>query len=155
MRSRIALGTIGALIMAYGAWRLLGTAGLTRPRTVGEWLIAALILHDGVLVPVTMTLGFVLNATLGPRARRYVAGALVAAALVTVVALPLIYRRGTVPPSTTLETQNYGSHLALIVALIAVVSAGSYAVRALRDRRVDRVSDTNDRPPTDHSSSSP
>jgi hypothetical protein len=155
MRTRIALGTIGALIMAYGAWRLLGTAGLTRPKTVGEWLVAALVLHDGVLVPVTMTVGFVLSATLRPRARRYVTGALVTAGLVTVVALPLIYRRGTVPHVTALETQNYGSHLALIVVLIAVVTGGAYAVRALRDRRVQRVSEANDRPPTDHSSSSP
>jgi hypothetical protein len=155
MRTRLVLGAVGLLVMTYGAWRVLGTAHLTRPKTLGVWLLAALVLHDAVLVPVTLTVGFVLGALVRPRARRYIQGALVASGLVAAVAVVLIYRRGRAARITTLETQNYAAHLLVIVAAIAAVSAGAYAVRVVRDARSQRASAANVRPPADHDSARP
>lgn len=155
MRTRIALGTIGVLILAYGSWRLLGTPRLTRPTTVGVWLLAALVLHDAVLAPLTIAVGFLLGAVLRPRARRYVAGALVAGGLVTAVALPIVYRRGQAPPGTTLEAQDYVGHLLLILAAIAAVTAGAYVIRVVRDRTSQPDNEANDLPPADQVSTTP
>jgi hypothetical protein len=149
MRIRMMLGTLGTLTILYGAWRIIGTARLTRPTTLAEWLIGAVIAHDAVIAPATMVVGLALNKVVAPRARRYVVGALIASALVTAVAVPLIYRRGTQPRSTTLEAQDYGLHLAVLVGLIAAAAAAAYFVRVLRDRRAQQLSDANDRPPAD------
>lgn len=151
-RTRLILGAIGVLVMAYGAWRILGTARLTRPRTLAVWLVAAVVLHDGVLAPLTMTAGYILGRIFRPRARRYVVGGLVTAAMVTAVAIPLIHRRGTQPTSTTLEVQDYTTHLVVILGVIAAVTTIGYLARLARDRQ--RMSVANERPSEDHASPS-
>ena len=83
-----------------------------------------------------------------PRARTYVQGGLVCAALLTVIALPLIYRRGHAAAGLTLLEQNYAAHLAVLLGIVAGVACAAYAVRVLRDRR-QRVRSANERPPTD------
>lgn len=93
MRTRITLGALGVLTIVYGTWRIVSTARLTRPMAVLEWLVGAVVIHDGVIAPLTVLAGFALGRITAPRARRYAAGALVASALVTAVAVPLIYRR--------------------------------------------------------------
>jgi hypothetical protein len=87
-----------------------------------------------------------------PRARRYVQGALVAIGLVTIVAIPLIYRHDKSQPGQALLIQNYVGHLAAIGGLIAAAAATAYAVRVLRDRAgapAQLSSATNVRPPED------
>lgn len=158
MRTRGVLGVLGALVVVYGVWRITGTARLTRPRVLAEWLIGAVVVHDGILAPLSLAVGFALNKVTAPRARRYIAGALIASALVAAVAAPLIYRRGTQPRSTTLEVQNYALHLMVLVALICSGALVAYLSRVARDRRgsgggAQLVSDTNERPSSDQVSS--
>ena len=154
-RTRLMLGIAGGALMAYGAWRILGTAQLTRPRTLALWLVGAVVVHDGVLAPMTMTIGYVLGKIFRPRGRRYVAGALVTAAMLTAVAAPLVHRRGRGPAGSTLETRDYASNLVLLLAAVALVSTVAYLVRVLRDGRRQRSSETNVLPPADQTSSTP
>ncbi len=93
----------------------------------------AVALHDGVLAPLTVGTGLVLTR-LPPRGRRYLQGALVVAALVTVIALPLINRRDTQPAAESILMRDYATNLALLLGLVAAVSAALYAVRVVRDR---------------------
>ncbi|HJQ44466.1 MAG TPA: hypothetical protein VJ831_15360 [Jatrophihabitantaceae bacterium] len=156
-RTRWLLGAAGVAIIGYGAWRILGTARLTRPRTLGLWLMGALIVHDGVVAPVTSSAGWLLGRISRPRARRYLSGALVAGAIVTAVALPLIHRRGHAQPGSTLLTRNYETNLTLILSGIAAVAVVAYLQRLIRDRRAQtgqRSSETNVRPPDDQDSAS-
>lgn len=137
-RTRVALGASGVLLAGYGAWRILTTARLTRPKELGEWLAGALVLHDALLAPATVVLGVGFHRLLvgrAPRAARYLAGALVVAAMVTVVAVPLIHRRGHTPSGSALEARNYGGGLTVVLGVVAGVALLAYAVRAARDRR--------------------
>jgi hypothetical protein len=136
MRSRIALGTAGALLILFGAFRILTNTGQSDPVGLVEWLVAAVVLHDGVLVPLTITVGALLTRFVRPRPRRYLQGGLITAALVTAIAVPLIYRHGSQPRAKSLELQNYGLHLAVLVGLIAAFVAVAYAARVLRDRQL-------------------
>lgn len=97
------------------------------------WLGATLVVHDAVLVPVVMTVGAVLSTVVPRRVRLPLQWFLVSGALVTVIALPQIYRRGSQTPSKTLLTQDYGGHLLLILGLLAVVAV-TYALAVLRRR---------------------
>ncbi|PZS18469.1 MAG: hypothetical protein DLM57_06325 [Pseudonocardiales bacterium] len=152
---RIGLGAVGTLGIGYGAYRLLGNPTVSKPMKLGEWLIGTLILHDFVLTPVVLAVGWLLTRVVRPRARRYVQGALVSGALVSVIAIPLIYRRGKGLPGKALLEQNYAAHLTLILGAIAAVTAVAYATRVIRDRQTQRANDTNVRPPADQASGTP
>jgi hypothetical protein len=151
MRTRLMLGTLGALLGGYGAFRILQQPERSHPTELAKWLVAAVIVHDGVIAPVTIALGFVIATVVRPRARRYLQGALIAGLLMTAVAAPLIYRHGTQPAGTVLTSQDYVAHVAWLWVLIAAGAATAYLVRVVGDRG-QRASEAKDRPPTDHDS---
>jgi hypothetical protein len=148
MRTRVLLGAVGTFGIGYGAFRLLEQQQVSQPWYLVRWLVAALVLHDGVLAPATFAIGALLSATVRPRARRYLQGALVTGGLVTLIAAPLIYHRGTQPAAKVLLDQDYAGHLAVVLAMIGVVTAAAYVVRVVRDRS------RNVRPSTVHTSDS-
>jgi len=152
---RLVLGALGLFLLGYGAYRLLGNPNASHPPRLATWLIGAIVLHDFVLTPVVLGVGFVITRTIRPRARRYVQGALVASALVTAITIPMIYRRGKGLPGKTLLERNYAANLALIVALIAAVTALAYLGRVSRDRRTQRGSAAKVRPPATQTSGTP
>jgi hypothetical protein len=145
-KTRWLLGFIGLVGIAWGARLILINQRISKPFKLLEWLIAAVILHDGILVPATLVLGTIITVVIPPRARRYVQGALIAIALVTAVAVLEIYRQGDQEPSLSLLQQNYAAHLALVAAIIAAITAVAYFVRVLRDHH-QPISATNVRPP--------
>ena len=151
MRTRLALGCAGAALILFGVYRILQNSDRTDPRGLARWLIGAVVIHDGIIVPSTMLIGFVLTRLFRPRMRRYVQGALVTSALITIIAIPLIDRRGSQPAVKALEQQNYGLHLGILVALVFGVAALGYLIQVLRDRR-GAVNVTNVRPPAVHDS---
>jgi hypothetical protein len=133
MRTRLLLGSAGAALMLFGVFRILQNSGYTNPKGLARWLIGAVVIHDGIIVPSTMLVGFVLTHLFRPRIRRYIQGALVASALITVIAIPLIDRRGSQPAVKALEQQNYGLHLGILVALVFAVAAIAYLAQVLRE----------------------
>ena len=68
------------------------------------------------------------------RGRRYLQAALIMAVPVTVIALPLIYRQGSQPPSKALLLQNFTANLGLLLGIIAALCLVGYAIRVARDR---------------------
>ena len=147
---RILLGTVGVALLGYGGYQLLNNSSVTHPVEVATWLVIALAVHDGVIAWVVVVVGWLIARVVPPRARAYVQGGLICAALITLIALPLIYRRGKAEPGLTLLTQNYPAHLAVLLGMVAAVTAAAYGVRAARDRA--GRSSANDRPPPDQSS---
>lgn len=124
----LALGLVGAGLLLTGVD--LGTLAL-----LALWLVGAVVIHDGLVSPLVIGVGWVLHHTVPARARRYLQGGLVAAALITVVAVPMIAQQGAQLASKALLQQNFGSNLALLVGLVAAVSLLLYAVRVARDAR--------------------
>jgi hypothetical protein len=132
---RTILAAAGLLLVAFGVFRLLTeipTGSLIR---LGIWLLAALIIHDAVISPAVAGVGWTLRRNVPDRGRRYLQWALIMIVVVTVIALPMIFLRGSQPPVKALLLRDYAANLTLLIGLIAGVTAMSYAVRVFRDRR--------------------
>ncbi len=130
---RIALCVAGGLLLGFGAFRLVTTLDPADLLVLALWLIVAIAVHDGVIAPLTAGTG-VLLTRVPPRARRYLQGALVVGALVTFIATPLIYRRGTQPEVKAILLRNYAGNLTLLLGLTAAVALALYTARAFRER---------------------
>ncbi len=131
---RIALSLGGVLLLTFGAFRLVTQLDASDLAALALWLVAAVLLHDLVIAPITVGTGVVLTSV-PPRARRYLQGALLVGALITVIAIPLIGRRGTQPESKAILLRDYSANLALLLGLTAAIALVLYAVRVLREHR--------------------
>jgi hypothetical protein len=145
--ARWLLGGLGVLALSYGMWRIFQFSTATRPGQLGRWLVAALVLHDGILAWLVAGAGWLLGRYVPGRARSYLQGALITSGLVALVAAPLIYRQGRSQPGQALLERDYLGNLAVIFACIAVVTGIAYLARVRRERRV-----TNVRPSADQTS---
>jgi hypothetical protein len=148
--TRVLLGAAGLFLLGWGVYHLLQDHAATHPTEVAVWLVIALAVHDGVIAWAVVVVGWLISRVVPPRARAYLQGGLICAALITLIALPLIYRRGKAARGLTLLTQNYPAHLAVLLGMVAAATVGAYALRVVRDRP-DR-SRANERPSTDQSS---
>ncbi len=131
-RQRIALACSGIALGLFGVFRLLTEIPITSDLLLVGWMIAAVVIHDGVLSPLVLGLG-VLLGRVSPRARRYLQSALVVAGLVTAIALPLIARHGSQPQVKAILQRNYAGNLTIIVSIVGVLALVLYAVRVARD----------------------
>ena len=131
---RIILAILGILVLLYGIVNLFIHIPIQTLLMVAVWLVAALIIHDAVIAPSVVGVGWLLRRFLPDRARRYVQMGLIMAAAVTIIAIPMIIREGSQPPQKTLLIQNYAANLALLLGIIAGVTAAAYVVRVARDR---------------------
>ena len=130
---RIILAAAGILLGLFGVYRLFTQIPLSSLVALGVWLLAALLIHDGLLAPAVVGLGLLLRRFVPDRGRRYLQAALLMGALVTVVAVPMIYLRGSQPLVKALLLRNYGPNLTLILGLIAAITLSLYAIRVARD----------------------
>jgi len=130
---RIVLAIAGLLLGAFGVFRLLTEIPTGSVNKLAIWLVAALIIHDLVIAPSVVGLGWALRRGVPDRERRYLQVALIMIAVVTVIALPMIVLRDSQPPVKALLLRDYTANLALLIGLIAAVTAASYAVRVARD----------------------
>lgn len=130
-RQRFALGAAGILLGLYGGLRLVSQNSLTDLFFIGVWLVGAVAVHDGLVSPAVLVVGRALTR-IPPQARRYLQSALLVGALVTVIALTLIYREDSQPASKALLVNDYRPRLGVLLAGIAVVSLVGYAVQVAR-----------------------
>ncbi len=143
---RIGLGVAGILLMLFGAFRLFTEITPADLIVLAVWLIGALVIHDGILSPAVVAVGWAVSRVTPPRARRYLQAGLIMAAIVTVIAIPMIYRRDSQPKSKAILQQNFGVNLTVLLALIAAGTLIAYAVAAARRPRIG---------PSDHADVSP
>ncbi|MBV9592662.1 MAG: hypothetical protein JO147_02520, partial [Actinobacteria bacterium] len=69
LRLRVGLAAVGIAGIGYGAYLVLTDQRDDHPAQLAKWLVGAVVLHDGVLVPVTLGAGFVISRLVPPRAR--------------------------------------------------------------------------------------
>jgi hypothetical protein len=131
---RIALGVAGGLLLTFGLFRLVTELDTADLFVLGLWLAAAVVLHDGFIAPITVGTGLALTRV-PPRARRYLQGALLVGALITIIAIPLIWRQGTQPESKALLLRDYTANLTLLLGITAALALVLYALRILRNPR--------------------
>lgn len=133
--ARRAFAVVGVALLAYGVARLFLVVAWPDLLLLAAWLVGALVVHDGLLSPLVLGVGAALRRWVPARGRRFVQLALVAGAMVTVVALPMIYLEGSQPPEKAILLQHYGLNLTLVLALVAAMTLALYAVRVARGRR--------------------
>jgi hypothetical protein len=131
---RIVLGVVGIGIGTYGISQLLTQIPRQTLALLALWLVAALIIHDGLLSPAVVGVGAALRRYVPDRGRRYLQFGLIMGAMVTVIAAPLIYRAHTQPPAKALLLQDFGINLTVLLAAIGSGTLIAYAIRVARDR---------------------
>ena len=131
---RIILAVAGIALGAFGVFRLVSEIPTYSLLILGVWLAAALVIQDAILAPSVVGVGWLLRRYVPDRGRRYVQVALIMSALITVIAVPMIFLRGSQPAVKALLLRNYGANLILIIGIIVVLSLILYAVRVARDR---------------------
>jgi hypothetical protein len=120
MALRCALGAAGLVAAGFGAVQLVTDPQVAGWTGVLEWLAAAVVLHDGVLVPVVLAAG----ALLGARLRRRLRWVLVVAGSLTAVAMPVLLAPGRRPAANpSVLPLDYPRNWA--VCVLAVVSAAA------------------------------
>jgi hypothetical protein len=130
---RIALGVAGGLLLSFGVFRLVTQLDPGDLAALLLWLLAAVALQDGVVAPITVGTGVALTRV-PPRARRYLQGALLVGALITVIAIPLINREGTQPVSKAILLRDYATNLSLLLGMTLAVALVLYGLRVLREQ---------------------
>ena len=128
-----ALGAIGVLLAAYGGW-LLVTRGHDLDNVV-VWLVAGVVLHDGVLAVATIVLGAIAVRLVPPPARAPLAVGFVVLGSVTLLAVPVLGRFGERPDNTTLLDRDYTAGWLVLAAITAVAVVAASLVRSRRTRR--------------------
>ena len=133
---RIVLAVLGIGIGTYGISQLLTQIPRQTLMLLALWLIGALIIHDGLLSPAVIGVGATLRRYVPDRGRRYLQFGLIMAAMVTVIAVPMIYRANTQPPAKALLLQDFGINLTVLLAAIGGGTLIAYAMRVARNRSV-------------------
>ncbi|MEU0314398.1 hypothetical protein [Nocardioides sp. NPDC006273] len=125
---------LGTVSMAYGAWLLLSRQDLGQVVEVMIWLAAAVVIHDGILAPAVLALGW-LGGRLLPRAvARGAVTVLVLLGPATLVAIPVLGRFGAKPDNPTLLDRDYTQGL-LVFAVLCVCAGVAVALGELRSRQ--------------------
>jgi len=131
---RIGLTIAGVLIGVYGAGRLLTEIPTHSLVLLAAWLIGATIIHDGIVSPVVVTVGWLLHRFVPARGRGYLQAGLIMGGLVTIIAIPMIHLRNSQPAVKAILRQNFAGNLTLLLGIIGAGTLVAYAIRVARDQ---------------------
>lgn len=143
--ARITLISAGALAILLGAWVMYDTV---TPKSIWgliTWLIAAVILHDGILSPIVVGVSVAMRRagrTIPAAVIAILQGGVIVGAVFTLVIVPEIIRKAKVPKNDTVLPFDYAARLGLMWAAVAVLTAVAVLVylRLSRARRVAAAS---------------
>ncbi|MDI3243460.1 hypothetical protein QK292_18145 [Arthrobacter sp. AL08] len=122
---RIVLGTAGVAVIGYGLLGLPTQLGPAQLLGLLLWLAVAVLLHDGVIVPLATLAGAGLTrmgSRLRPASTAIIRGALLTGAVVTLIAGVLLKAQSVAPNTSALEA-DYAANLLWFWATLAVVAA--------------------------------
>lgn len=126
----------GLVAVLYGMYGLL-TAGSRVP--LGSWLtwfVGSALLHDLVIAPVWIGLGWLATRFLPAAARPAAVVGVAVTGVLTLVALPWVLGVGADPANPSFLPRDYGRNLLLVDAGVLVVAALWAIVATRRARRV-------------------
>jgi hypothetical protein len=128
MKTRLAAGALGLAGMGIGVRILLTDPYIRHPLDVVWWLAGAVLLHDGVLVPLTLAVGALL------RPRGALRAGLIAATCLTALAVPLLLAPRPRANPTVLPL-DYPRDWLIALGGVAVLTAAGWAWTAASRRR--------------------
>jgi len=139
-RSQIALVAVGVLLLILGGLTLVNDVNPKRYIGLAAWLLGALVIHDGIISLTVFGVNVVMRKTsrrlrLPLPALLILQGALVVAGIMTLIVVPAALKKSIGTGNATLLPLDYGLHLVVFYAALAVVTALALAVYALVRRR--------------------
>lgn len=137
-RWQIALIVVGVGLLLVGGIVLIMDVSPQRYVGIAVWFLGALILHDGIAAMVVFGVSILMR-----RAGRriplpviaIVQGALVIAAIFTAIVVPAILKKNIGSANPTILPLDYGLHLVLFYAGLALATAASIAIYVVFARR--------------------
>jgi hypothetical protein len=129
---RLPLGAVGALIALYGGWLLVSREDDLV--AVATWLVAGVLLHDGVLAVAAVALGAVAARLVPTPARAPLAVGFVVLGSVTLLAVPVLGRFGANPGNPTILDRDYTAGWLVLAGLTAVAVLVASLVRSRTHR---------------------
>ncbi len=132
---RVVLAAAGLAALGYGVDGLLSMSRATRPTNAGAWLIGGIVVHDALLVPATMIVGFALSRLVPAPYRAVVQGALLVSGSVALASLPLWRGYGGSADNPSVNPLAYGRNLAIVLGAVWAGAALIMAGRAVAARR--------------------
>jgi hypothetical protein len=138
--ARIALVGVGVGGLVVGAALLVTTVRPSGIAGLGVWLLAALLLHDGILAPAAFAGNRLLRgagARIPPAVLAVLQGAVVIGVVLTLIVLPEIRAKQLGPRNPTVLPFDYALRLGLLWIVLAVLTTVVCAV-LLRSQRTRR-----------------
>lgn len=142
---RAALGILGVAALGYSLFGFLANVPPAQLIGVAAWLAVALLVHDGVLVPLTTLAGGGLSRLtygLRPLQQGIVRGALLMGAVVTLLAAPLVRAQQVLQPrgpgsgaNNTVLQGDYVQALGVFWLVLVAAAGASVAAVGLYARR--------------------
>ncbi|MFF4651508.1 hypothetical protein [Streptomyces sp. NPDC001380] len=117
---------------------MLGDPYVHEPLGVVRWAVAAVVLHDGVWVPLVLLAGLATGRLLPPGLRGPVRAGLLTATALTAVALPVLLRSGEDHGNPSLLPLDYLRGWLVCLAAVAAATAAAVLLRAVRRRGAAR-----------------
>ncbi len=124
---------VGAGIMAFG---VRGALDQLRPGSVADvarWLIGADLVHDFVVAPIAVTIGWLVGRVVAQRWRAPIQAGLMATAITGAIGWPGLrgYGADLVPDNPSVQPLNYATAVGTVVGVIWVAVAIWFVARAL------------------------
>ena len=149
--TRALFAIAGLAALAWGAWLAwdFATSSTRDGVQALAWFVGGPVLHDGLIAPAVGVIGLAIARYLPRPARAPVAIGLVATAVLTVLAIPLLWRPFGVPDNPGLHDVDYAPRLALalgacwLLVLLAALATKLpvFAKHQHDDHDVDRGED--------------
>ena len=128
---------IGGGIMAFGIQGVLDNLSASAT-DVAKWVIGADLLHDFVVAPLAVGIGWAVGRVVSMRWRAPIQAGLMATAITVAIGWPGLrgYGRHLVPDNPSVQPLNYATAVGTVIGIIWAVVAIWLIARALRSRRV-------------------
>jgi FtsH-binding integral membrane protein len=122
-----------AVLLPVAAFAILELAGVRAASNIALWFVAAVVLHDLLLLPASAVADRAIQATV-PRAVNFVRVPAALSALLLLVFFPLICGRSdsTLEGVSGVAPQGYAERWLLVTAALFAVSAALYLLRRRR-----------------------
>lgn len=133
---RVSLAALGVALAAYGAFLLNHWQTPAQLVGVGEWAVAGVILHDGLIAPVAIACGWLARRGLPERTRARVMVGFVLIGTLAVSGFAVLTRSHGGGDNHTLLDRNYP--VGLLIASVVIVACLVLGSAAGRVRGVGR-----------------
>jgi hypothetical protein len=126
--------------MGYGLRGVLVDAASTRPGELGRWLVGGALVHDLVLVPLVLAVGWGVHRLVpaGPT-RRVLTWCLATSGVLALVAWPFVRGYGRQASNPSLLARDYARGLVTYIVVVWAVGAFVLLAAAVRSRRASRA----------------